>query len=131
MVLQGLLTWFWASNFDKPASLFRISALSVLSQGRSEVFPAKMSVSSSLAVNGTAQVQSPYDSLRAKVALYQKVRFFTFFETNHGMASTTPMGMSNRAAATSLSLGASTAKSLISVSISTVSGDGLATTTAM
>ena len=38
--------------------------------GKVEVFPAEVPVSSSLAVNGTAQVQSLYDSLRAKVEMF-------------------------------------------------------------
>jgi len=66
-VLEGLLisgfallqACFFSQDFGLIRSL----------PGKVEVFPAKVSVGSGLAVKGVAQVQSLYDSLRAEVEM--------------------------------------------------------------
>jgi hypothetical protein len=76
---------------------------------------------------GISALSVPFQEL----LLFHKVRLFNFLKINHGMASAMPIEMSNRAGTITLSFGASTVKSLIFVSTSTLSGDGLATMTVM
>jgi len=131
IALKGLLIWFWGSALLQACFFFYDLGLIRSLPGQVEVFPAKMPTIGSLTVNGAAQVQSLYDSLKAKVALYQKVLFLTFLKINHGMASAMPMGMSNRAATITLSFAATAAISFTFQSTSTVLEDGLAITTMM